>query len=70
MINIDKVYDVEIDWNGRSADRQKFSNCYISFAKYFDEEFQTDRELTEEELYSLLDDDPYWCHKQFENYFY
>ena len=70
MIDVEKVYDVEINWNGKSADRQKFSNCYISFAMYFDEELQTDRELTEEELYSLIDIDSYWCHKQFESWLY
>ena len=70
MINTNNVYDVEIDWNGRTADRQKFSNCYISSAKYFDEEFHTDRELLDEELDQLQDNEPEWCYDQYFKYFY
>ena len=70
MINIEKVYDVEIDWNGFAADRQKFNNCYISFAMYFDEEFHTDRELLDTELDWLQDNEPDWCIEQYIKHFY
>ena len=70
MINIEKVYDVEIDWNGRTPDIQKFVDMYISAAMYFDEEFHTDRELLDEEIDWLMENEPDWCYEQYTNHFY
>ena len=69
MINTDKVYDVEIDSNG-TPDRQKFSNCYISSAMYFDEEFHADRELLDFELEELQEEDSCWFHQQCASWYY
>ena len=68
-MNLDKIYDIEIDWNGK-IDHPEYTNGYISSAWIFDEEFHIDRELLDEELEQIQEENPEWVYEQIVNHLF
>lgn len=70
-MNIDTSKVIITEFDGIDhKDFPDFCDAYISTAEYFDEEFQTDRDLLEEEIEYLMENERDWFYEQLNNYLF